>query len=89
MAKYGERNQKGATLSDKKAEKHRRQREFLTIMIGGKQKRVRRESSFDITSADDITLHQLGLWHIIEERKNLSEKQDTQNPSGSSDNIQF
>jgi hypothetical protein len=75
--------------SAEKAEKRRRKREFKSIMIGGKQKRVRRESSFDITSADDITLHQLGLWHIIEERKNLSEKPDTQNSSGSSDNIQF
>ena len=70
--------------STEKAKKRQSKREFKTIMIGGKQKKVRRESSFDITSADDITLHQQGLWHVIEEKKKPSEKPDTPDTNDSS-----
>lgn len=53
-----------------KAEKKRRQKEFMTIFINGKQKRVRRPPTIDGMDVDDfirrnadsIWLHQNEMW---------------------------
>lgn len=58
-----------------KAEKRRRRREFMTIFVGGKMKRVRRPPTVDgmpveeflPRNADPIWLHQNGLREPIEE----------------------
>ena len=57
-----------------KADKKRRNLEFMTIFINGKQKRVRRPPTIDGMSVDEfirlnaypIWLHQQGEWHLIE-----------------------
>ena len=56
-----------------KAEKKRRQKEFMTIFINGKQKRVKRPPSIDgmgveefiRTNADPIWLHQNEMWEYL------------------------
>ena len=56
-----------------KAEKMRRQKEFMTIFINGKQKRVRRPPTIDgvdvddfiIRNADPIWLHQNEMWEYM------------------------
>jgi hypothetical protein len=60
-----------------KAEKRRRRREFMTIFVGGKMKRVRRPPTVDAMpveefirrNADPIWLHQNEMWELIEETK--------------------
>jgi len=57
-----------------KAEKQRRQREYMTIFISGKQKRVKRPPTTDgweaheffRRCADPIWLHQNEMWEYIE-----------------------
>jgi hypothetical protein len=59
-----------------KAEKARRKREFMTIFIHGKMKRVRRPQQIDGMDADEfirrnadpLWLHQNEMWEDIEER---------------------
>lgn len=59
-----------------KAEKARRKREFMTIFIHGKMKRVRRPQQMDGIDADEfirrnadpLWLHQNGMWEYMEER---------------------
>ncbi len=56
-----------------KAEKKRRQKEFMTIFINGKQKRVKRPPTIDgmevdefiRRNADPIWLHQNEMWEDI------------------------
>ena len=56
-----------------KAEKKRRQKEFMTIFINGKQKRVRRPPTIDGMDVDDfirrnadpIWLHQNEMWEYM------------------------
>ena len=56
-----------------KAEKARRRREFMTIFINGKMKRIRRPPTIDgipvdefiRRNADPIFLHQEGLWELL------------------------
>ena len=56
-----------------KAEKKRRQKEFMTIFINGKQKRVRRPPTIDgmdvgdfiRRNADPIWLHQNEMWEYM------------------------
>jgi 16S rRNA U516 pseudouridylate synthase RsuA-like enzyme len=58
-----------------KAEKKRRQKEFMTIFINGKQKRVRRPQTIDgmdvadfiRRNADPIWLHQNEMWEYMTE----------------------
>jgi len=58
-----------------KAEKKRRQKEFMTIFINGKQKRVRRPPTIDgmdvadfiRRNADPIWLHQNEMWEYMTE----------------------
>lgn len=57
-----------------KAEKRQRQRDYMTIYINGKQKRVKRPPTingidveeFVRRNADPIWLHQNGLWEEME-----------------------
>jgi hypothetical protein len=63
--------QKRKLTPQEKAMKKRRQLEFMTIFINGKQKRVRRpetiegmpEDEFILANADPIWLHQNEQWH--------------------------
>ena len=56
-----------------KAEKMRRKKEFMTIFISGKQKRVRRPPTIDgvdvddfiLRNADPIWLHQNEMWEYM------------------------
>jgi hypothetical protein len=65
-----------------KAEKKRRQREFMTIFINGKQKRVRRPPTIDgipvdefiRRNADPIWLHQNEMWEYMEPSEPMSEE---------------
>jgi 16S rRNA U516 pseudouridylate synthase RsuA-like enzyme len=60
-----------------KAEKARRRREFMTIFINGKMKRVRRPPTiegipvedFIRQNADPIWLHQNEMWEYMEENE--------------------
>ena len=57
-----------------KAEKKKRQREYMTIFINGKQKRIKRPPTIDgidveefiRRNADPIWLHQSELWEEME-----------------------
>lgn len=57
-----------------RAEKKRRKKEFMTIFIGGKQKRVRRPPTVDgmdpeefiRRNADPLWLHQNEMWEYIQ-----------------------
>ena len=56
-----------------KAEKKRRRREYMTIFVHGKQKRVKRPPTIDgmdiddfiLANADPIWLHQNEMWEYI------------------------
>ena len=58
-----------------KAAKKRRQKEYMTIFMNGKQKRVRRPPTVDgipvdefiRQNADPIWLHQNEMWELIED----------------------
>jgi hypothetical protein len=58
-----------------KAARKRRKKEFMTIFVNGKQKRVRRPPSIDgmdpdefiQRNADPIWLHQNGMWELIDD----------------------
>ena len=62
------------TASQKRARKKRR-KEFMTVFIHGKQKRVRRPPTIDgmnvdefiMRNADPIWLHQNGLWEYLDQ----------------------
>jgi len=59
-----------------KAEKKRRQKEFMTIFLNGKQKRVRRPPTIDGMDVDEFILHnadpiwlvQNEMWELLAER---------------------
>ena len=65
-----------------KSKKKQRQKEYMTIFINGKQKRVKRPQEIDrlsvneeyLRNADPIWLHQNELWEYIQE-------EDSQNKS--------
>ena len=65
--------QKRRLTSEEKAEKSRRCREYMTIFINGKQKRVSRPSTIDgmdgeefiKRNADPIWLHQNEMWEYL------------------------
>jgi len=69
-----------------KAQKKNRQREYMTILINGKQKRVKRTPTVDGTDLDDfirrnadpIWLHQNEMW----------EDMDTATPEENDDEVQ-
>jgi len=63
----------------KNAEKKRRQKEFMTIFINCKMKRVKRPPTIDGMSVDDfigqnadpIWLHQNEMWELMVEEEDL------------------
>ncbi len=69
------KNKRKLTAAEK-AEKKRRQKEYMTIFINGKQKRVKRPRTIDGMDVDDfvrrnadpIWLHQNEMWeYMVEE----------------------
>jgi hypothetical protein len=60
-----------------KAEKKRRQQEYMTIFMNGKQKRVKRPPAIDgmdtdqfiLRNADPIWLHQNEMWEYLTDDK--------------------
>ncbi len=66
--------QKRKLTSAEKAEKKRRKREYMTVFMNGKQKRVKRPPTIDgmdvdefiRRNADPIWLHQNGMWEYME-----------------------
>ena len=62
-----------------KAEKKRRQKEYMTIFINGKQKRVKRTPTIDgmnvdeyiQRNADPIWLHQNEMWEYMIDEEEL------------------
>ncbi len=63
---------------EQKAERRRRRREYMTIFVGGKQKRVKRPPTIDGLSveefirrnADPLWLHQNEMWEEIDTGEN-------------------
>ena len=66
--------QKRKITAAEKAEKRRRKKEYMTIFINGKQKRVKRPPTIDgmdvdefiRRNADPIWLHQNEMWEYID-----------------------
>lgn len=64
---------KGKLTAAEKAEKKRRKKEYMTIFINGKQKRVKRPLTIDgmdtdefiRRNADPIWLHQHEMWEYL------------------------
>lgn len=58
-----------------KVEKNRRKKEFMTIFVNGKQKRIRRhptiegidENEFLLRNADPVWLRQNEMWELLDE----------------------
>jgi len=69
--------QKRKLTAAEKAEKKRRRREYMTIFVGGKQKRVKRPPTIDgmeidefiRRNADPIWLHQNEMWEDMDQRE--------------------
>ena len=67
--------QKKKLSPTQKAAKKKRQKEYMTIFVNGKQKRVKRSPTIDGTDADEfikrnadpIWLHQNEMWEYIEQ----------------------
>lgn len=67
------KKRKRKLTSVEKAEKKRRQKEYMTIFINGKQKRVKRPPAIDgmdvdefiCRNADPIWLHQNEMWEYM------------------------
>ena len=76
--------QKRKLTAAQKAEKRRRQREFMTIFVNGKQKRVKREPTIDglpvdefiRRNADPVWLMQHGMYEELHEYEQ-AQKSDT------------
>ncbi len=71
--------QKRKLTSAEKAEKQRRRKEYMTIFINGKQKRVKRPPTVDgipvdefiRNNADPIWLHQNEMWEYMDVSQNV------------------
>jgi uncharacterized protein YnzC (UPF0291/DUF896 family) len=65
--------QKRKLTAPEKAEKKRRQQEYMTVFVNGKQKRVKRPPTIDgvdpdkfiLKNADPVWLHQNELWEYM------------------------
>ncbi len=70
--------QKKKLSPSQKAAKKKRQKEYMTIFINGKQKRVKRPPSIDgmdvdefiMRNADPIWLHQNEMWEYMDQAEN-------------------
>lgn len=64
-----------------KAQRTRRKREFMTIFVNGKQKRIRRPPTIDgidshefiLRNADPIWLHQNEMWELLDRSDTVEE----------------
>jgi hypothetical protein len=71
--------QKRKLTSAEKAEKRRRRKEYMTIFVNRKQKRVKRPPTVDgipvdefiRNNADPIWLHQNEMWEYMDELQNV------------------
>ncbi len=71
--------------SSEKREKKRRRKEYKTIFINGKQKRVKRPQTIDgldvdefiRRNADPIWLHQNGMWEYFDEKQDRGDEDNT------------
>lgn len=76
--KVGMTKSKRKLTGEQKAERRRRRREYMTIFVGGKQKRVKRPPTIDGLSveefirrnADPLWLHQNEMWEEIDTGEN-------------------
>ena len=67
------KKQKRKLTPEQRRARQQRKRDFMTIFINGKQKRVRRPQKIDgmevdefiAQNADPIWLHQNELWHLM------------------------
>jgi hypothetical protein len=67
--------QKKKLSPDRKAAKKKRQKEYMTIFVNGKQKRVKRPPTIDSMDADEfitrnadpIWLHQNEMWEYMDQ----------------------
>jgi hypothetical protein len=67
--------QKRKLTSTEKAEQKRRREEYMTILVNGKQKRVKRPPTingmdadeFILRNADPIFLHQNKMWEYMDD----------------------
>jgi len=72
-----------------KAEKRRRRKEYMTIFINGKQKRVKRPLTIDGLEVDDfirqnadpIWLHQNEMWEYMTETDFMDHSQENDDPA--------
>jgi hypothetical protein len=77
--------------------KKKRNREFMTIFINGKQKRVRREPTIDgipvdefiMQNADPIWLHQNEMWEDMKEESNENQQTFPREPGDAENDISF
>ena len=66
--------------SAQKAAKENRRKEYITVFINGKQKRVKRPTTIDgmdvdefiIRNADPIWLHQNEMWEYMDDAENVN-----------------
>jgi 16S rRNA U516 pseudouridylate synthase RsuA-like enzyme len=71
-----------------KAAKKRRRSEYMTVFVGGKQKRVKRPPTIDgmdvdefiRMNADPIWLHQEGMWEYMDTTDEEEEESCQQHP---------
>ena len=78
------KKRKRKLTSAERAEKKRRRREYMTIFVGGKQKRVKRPPTIDgmdvdefiRRNADPIWLHQNEMWEYMDQTE--EEEQNSQ-----------
>lgn len=65
--------QKRKLTAAEKAEKRRRRKEYMTVFINGKQRRIKRSPTIEGMDADEfirknadpIWLHQNGMWEYL------------------------
>ncbi len=66
-----------------KAKKKQRQKEYMTVFMNGKQKRVKRPQTVDgmsvdefiMKNADQVWLHQNEMWEYMTEEDNIFENE--------------
>ena len=77
--------------------KNERNREFMTIFINGKQKRVRREpviagipvDEFIMQNADMVWLHQNEMWDDMQEQPNEGQQTSLYEPRDAKNDVPF